>query len=484
MKAEFDNWSIEDLIERGERGSRIEKYDRDNQERVESAEGAIFINPEYQRGYAWTPIQMRIFIDSVLRGYPVPPVYLHLRTNDKGEAYYEVIDGQQRMNALRFFVNGYVRYFDFNKGSLVEGRKRFGALYNPKTDGAKIGMPQSLWREYPWSGKVFDGFTEQEKDRFWAYRVPVYVLKCEDDESRDLFIRFQGGIALTPQEKRDALPGQFCELVLRVGGKPQMNRGDNTYDGHKFFQEMLGMQPWKKGDSRQYAAQMLMQFLPRRQEGRDRFRSVDAESTKNFYAEKASMDIDSVPVRRFVSILDDLNLIFAGEKWDKKIWLPMHLSLFSDMLRDDFVSDLWEAKIVSALNSFLSLYAQVSRVNKGGRIDPTDRRVQLMQEFFQGTKASVQAEATIRMRHGIFVLLMLEFLGDSAQVKERDNILTSPDFLEALYYLDRRKCHLCDLEVESLANAHPYHAREHHTQFKCPYLRNHALKHKVCPGSA
>jgi uncharacterized protein with ParB-like and HNH nuclease domain len=35
------------------------------------------VNAEYQRGPVWTMVQKQKLIDSVLRGYPIPLIYLH-----------------------------------------------------------------------------------------------------------------------------------------------------------------------------------------------------------------------------------------------------------------------------------------------------------------------------------------------------------------------------------------------------------------------
>jgi uncharacterized protein with ParB-like and HNH nuclease domain len=38
------------------------------------------VNPEYQRGAVWKLDQKKKLIDSVLRGYPLPLIYLHDKT--------------------------------------------------------------------------------------------------------------------------------------------------------------------------------------------------------------------------------------------------------------------------------------------------------------------------------------------------------------------------------------------------------------------
>src|SRR5205823_6657365 len=71
--------------------------------------GALRINREYQRAGVWKPPQQKRLIDSVLRGYPLPMIYLLRKsTQFKGNTYpnYEVIDGQQRIDAMvEFFTN-------------------------------------------------------------------------------------------------------------------------------------------------------------------------------------------------------------------------------------------------------------------------------------------------------------------------------------------------------------------------------------------
>ena len=63
-------------------------------------------NPECQRGAAWRLPQKQALIDSAFRGYPLPPLFLEKKvtkgTLGGGEAVkYEVVDGQQRLLALR-----------------------------------------------------------------------------------------------------------------------------------------------------------------------------------------------------------------------------------------------------------------------------------------------------------------------------------------------------------------------------------------------
>ncbi|MES1226159.1 MAG: DUF262 domain-containing protein [Bacteroidota bacterium] len=69
----------------------------------------LTVNPEYQRGEVWTDNQRKKLIDSVLRNYPLPLIYLHhIKKTVAGipREDFEIIDGQQRISALGKFYKG------------------------------------------------------------------------------------------------------------------------------------------------------------------------------------------------------------------------------------------------------------------------------------------------------------------------------------------------------------------------------------------
>ena len=75
----------------------------------------LTVNPEYQRGAVWNETMKKKLIDSILRGYPIPLIYLHhIERNVAGmkREDLEVIDGQQRINALYEFKEGVFKLFD------------------------------------------------------------------------------------------------------------------------------------------------------------------------------------------------------------------------------------------------------------------------------------------------------------------------------------------------------------------------------------
>src|SRR5213596_1653273 len=60
------------------------------------------LRPEYQRRLVWDRKKKSLFIESLLMNIPVPPVFLYEIDLNR----YEVMDGQQRLNAiLEFYEN-------------------------------------------------------------------------------------------------------------------------------------------------------------------------------------------------------------------------------------------------------------------------------------------------------------------------------------------------------------------------------------------
>jgi hypothetical protein len=60
--------------------------------------------PDFQRGIVWNEVKKSKLIDSFLRGFPVPNIFLYKNSENK----HAVIDGQQRLWAVKeFFNDGY-----------------------------------------------------------------------------------------------------------------------------------------------------------------------------------------------------------------------------------------------------------------------------------------------------------------------------------------------------------------------------------------
>ena len=140
---------------------------------------------EYQRGHVWSDAQRRLLIDSLLRGYDLPKIYLR-KLPEGSDMLYEVVDGKQRLTTIW-------RYLD----SLLPLAR------NVEIDG--IGhLGRKTWKELPAAAK----------DRLQFAKVTVSELEdATQEDVAELFLRLQQGETLRAAERRNAIQGPVREFV-------------------------------------------------------------------------------------------------------------------------------------------------------------------------------------------------------------------------------------------------------------------------------
>lgn len=63
------------------------------------------LDPPYQRRSVWNDEYKQFFIDSIIRNYPAPTIFLQAEVSPDHPTIYHVIDGKQRLTALFEFVD-------------------------------------------------------------------------------------------------------------------------------------------------------------------------------------------------------------------------------------------------------------------------------------------------------------------------------------------------------------------------------------------
>lgn len=66
-------------------------------------DGLLIVDPEYQRTFRWSTYQQTKFIESVLLGIPIPPIFVAEDSN----GIWEIVDGLQRISTILSFL-GYL----------------------------------------------------------------------------------------------------------------------------------------------------------------------------------------------------------------------------------------------------------------------------------------------------------------------------------------------------------------------------------------
>lgn len=152
----------------------------------------LVIDPNYQRLYRWTDSQRTRFVESLLLGIPIPPIFVFQRET----GVWELIDGLQRMSTVLQLM-GELKLPDGN--GLYPQLELAGTNLLPALDGMK-------WKQaHANDDLAFDSSLQLELRRA---RVRVEILKKESDEVAkfELFQRLNtGGSKLSEQEVRNSI---------------------------------------------------------------------------------------------------------------------------------------------------------------------------------------------------------------------------------------------------------------------------------------
>lgn len=68
----------------------------------------LVLQPEFQRGFVWTPEHMENFIKTILDGFPFPEIYISQKGIDLETLSTQnvVVDGQQRLTTIKKYIEG------------------------------------------------------------------------------------------------------------------------------------------------------------------------------------------------------------------------------------------------------------------------------------------------------------------------------------------------------------------------------------------
>ena len=81
----------------------------------------INISPDYQRTYKWDNEKKSRFIESLILGLPIPPIFALKEEDMNGELKYEIIDGLQRISTILEFVGVLKENVNENKLDKITG---------------------------------------------------------------------------------------------------------------------------------------------------------------------------------------------------------------------------------------------------------------------------------------------------------------------------------------------------------------------------
>jgi hypothetical protein len=137
------------------------------------------MHPPFQRNPVWTDKQKKYLLDTILRGLPIPELYMQDIVDENGAQQYIVVDGQQRTRACLEFVAG--------------------------------EFPLDPQESPEWGEVYFEELPATEKQKIFRYKFVVRTLpEMPEPQLRGIFKRLNRNVvALNAQELRHATYSGF-----------------------------------------------------------------------------------------------------------------------------------------------------------------------------------------------------------------------------------------------------------------------------------
>lgn len=150
--------------------------------------GDIDLQPDFQRGEVWSKNKKQRLIDSILRDWHVPPIHV---IEDVHSRKQEVLDGQQRLVAIRDFIEG-----EFALDGMIE--------------------PIEFDLEMHHGMKYWD-LPDAMRRRFNQFTIRLFrIVDYKPGEPGELFFRLNQPTSLTGAEQRNAFFGPIRSQIKNL----------------------------------------------------------------------------------------------------------------------------------------------------------------------------------------------------------------------------------------------------------------------------
>ena len=320
---------------------------------VRRREGKIDPSPPRQTGARWSPSHKQLFIDSILRQYDIPKLYL--RRVSRPPHQWEVIDGQQRLRAIWEFFRG---------------------EYPLSKDADDVD-------NYEIASKKYDELHEDMMDIFDAYPLHCVVFDETPDEVIDeIFIRLNNGVPLNSAEKRNAISGAMRDFVKQL-----------TTEG-PFFTKSVAV-PDKRYARDEVLAQMTLVEL------NGGPCQVGYKQLKDMYEKNRTFKNDSTKAKRIRYVLSFLEKAFPQKTPELNKVNVLSLYILASEL-------LGKYAISGSYKEFGRWFLDFEKRRQEDEAIDTDQRNQDWMQYQLYLSQATASQAALKHRHNVLISDILQ----------------------------------------------------------------------------
>jgi len=377
------------------------------------------VDETYQRpDGAWSNEDNQCLIDTILQGEPVPLFFFNLRSD---ENKYYIVDGQQRLSAIKSFYDNKVKL----------NRKFSGEINHNKTFNGENPLSDDL------------------RDQFLNYNLNFHIIEDYDDEKiRVIFSRLQRGKPLTLGERLNAMPGNIVNILRDISK-------------HPFMIKSIGVTQDRYGNYADAARILFYEIYGAKDAGTPYLIS--------FFEEKKDMSNDNIAYQNVVKTLNFLEKCFPSEKGPYK-YLSKHVWVLTVYC---MVRELLKGYVLSGHENEIRKFV----VDFHGKIYSEDHRNSNpnYQKFYDNARGG-WAERLIELRRTIIIKEF--FIKHKIMEKDENRQIIEEDKI-AVFNKYNGICQGCGKELEDHGKP-DYHHKELYSQGGRTSIENITILCKDC----
>ena len=348
----------------------------------------INTNPDYQRPAVWSKAQKQLLIDSMLREYDIPKMYMH----KTGKDTYDVIDGQQRLRTIWEFFSG---EFALAKDA-------------DPVDGIDI------------AGQKYDDLDMDLLDKLHSYNLDFVILDdVSDEEISEMFLRLQNGTTLKAQEKRNAYPGNMRNYIKQLAA-------------HPFFTDIVNFQN-SRFSHEHVAAQLTLLTI------NGDICDIKDRNLNTMYIEYQDFDANGDIAKKVKRVLNYLLLMFPEKTPELKRYNVVSMFALVKELLENYAIKGREKELAKWFIDFETLRAMEAEKPE----DQQDTRLAIYQSK---TKDSTDAMDSLRYRHDFLKENLLAVIADLEPKDSRRNFDEAQR--QVIFRRDKGICQICGSKCE------------------------------------
>lgn len=345
--------------------------------------------PNVQRELVWTKSQNQLLIDSLFKDFDIPKIYFR-DVEIAGKRVFEVIDGQQRLNAIfSFIANGYELPLDADD-------------VNEETIAGK------RWSEL--SSILQIQFLNQSID-------VVHLIGYTDEEIDETFLRLQNGTPLKAAEKRRAIAGNMRNVVCELAKHDIFKKCCSFANKHFAFEDVT--------------AKVLKQIID------GKASNISAHALKRMYEQNLQITMEDRAAKDTKRVFDFIKRAFKNiDHPHLKRYALIDLAVIANSLLKVYDLSNYAEKFGEAFLKF-----STERILNAEK--PEDEQDLRLIRYSNATRGDSLEYLEYRQKVlKEYILEQMPYL----DLKDPNRIFT-PDQRTVIYRLGKGRCAMCAMEV-------------------------------------